>query len=325
MSMSEPRTIHTTAIKALGEELSIIDVTNLTTLPHSSVTRIALDNNQSVILKLAGADEFSDRIRKELLVNRNILSKLGDKVAPTLLASDATTDQPWMLFEDLSPAYYPASFGAAPTYRYITMFVRALAKSHAHSSRIDLRRAFGDIPGDVHVTDGSEDVPMMLDEFLSNCDPERFPPKTYELLKKIRDNIPRIVSLLSGHSTLVHGDAHFGNALYADKAMLLDWALATIGPGEVDLSHALAMNLPRYFASEYEVDALRDYVKTSADSGLDHSEADVLERYRQCLLLTVVVAAGMKRVPGINDLVWSFMFTNAAHSAIEHDALSFLG
>lgn len=323
--MSKPSTPQIAAIKALDEGLTIVEVTNLTTLPHSAVARISLDNNKSAIFKQAGNRAFTDKIRKELLINHNLVSRLAHKVAPTLLASDATTDQPWMLFEDLADGFGPSPFATAPPYRYIAMFVRALAKIHAQASTLDLKQAFADIPGDVHITDGSEYVPGMLDEFLSDCDPERFTPKTYQLLRKLRDNIPQLIELLSGRSTLVHGDAHFGNALYADEAMLLDWALATIGPGEVDLSHALGMNLPRHFANEYEIEAIREYVKTSDDCGLHQSEADVLERYRQCLLLTVVVSVGMKSVPGVNDRVWEFLFINAMHSAVEHDALSFLG
>jgi hypothetical protein len=63
----------------------------------------------------------------------------------------------------------------------------------------------------------------MLDEFLQRMDPERFPKRCYELVARIRDNVPLIAELFSDDETLVHSDAHFGNALFcADNALLID-------------------------------------------------------------------------------------------------------
>lgn len=78
-----------------------------------------------------------------------------------------------------------------------------------------------------------------------------------------------------------------------------------IGPGAVDLAHALALKLPRLFSSEYEEQLLRRYAETCALHGHEVREADVRERYRQCLLLTIVVAVGMRSVPVMAERVWS--------------------
>ena len=85
------------------------------------------------------------------------------------------------------------------------------------------------------------------------------------------------------------------------------------------------MNLPRYFASEYEPVAIGQYVQTWSKFGWDLREDEVLERYRVCLLLTVIIAVGMQMVAGMQETVWSYMFTNAVHSAIDHDSLTYLG
>ena len=312
-------------IESMGAGLSVVHVETLSTLPHSFVSRVTVDDGTTLIFKRAGSEELASGMHKELVVNRDVLSKLPKKVGPTLLYNSDITTLPWLVFEDISVSHRPVSLGGPPSFRYIEKFVQALGKTHAQSWKLDLQGLFSNVRGDVLVTDGSEHVAPVLDDFLRTCETDRFPPRTFDLVKKIRDNIPRIVTLLTGPSVLIHGDAHYGNALYAEDALLIDWALAVIGPGEVDLCHALAMNLPRYFASEYEPVAIHQYVQTCSKFGWDIYEDEVLERYRMCLLLTVVVAVGMKTVAGMQDTVWSYMFTNAVHSAIDHDSLAYLG
>lgn len=310
---------------SLDPSLSVVHVEALSTLPHSCVSRVTVDDGTTLIFKCAGSEEFAFGMHKELVVNRDVLSRLPEKVGPTLLHSSDINALPWLVFEDIAVSHRPISLGRPPNFRYIEKFVQALGKAHAQSWKLDLPGLFLNVRGDVFVTDGSEHVAPLLDEFLYTCETDRFPPRTYDLVKKIRDNIPKIETLLSDPSVLLHGDAHFGNALYADDAMLIDWALAVIGPGEVDLCHALAMNLPRYFASEYEPVAIRQYVQTCSKFGWDLREDEVLERYRECLLLTVIIAVGMQTVAGIQETAWSYMFTNAVHSAIDHDSLTYLG
>jgi hypothetical protein len=323
--MDVPEVVIGPVFESLGVDVSTAAIEALSTLPHSRVYRITLGDRRRVILKHAGAAEFAEGMRKELVVNRDVVAKLPRKVAPALLDGSAEGGLPWLLFEDISVSHHSVSAARPPAFEHIRKFVQALATSHAQSARLDLADLFSEVNGDIRVTDGSEGVAGVLDRFLHEVEADRFPPRSYDLIRKIRDNVPRIIELLSGQSVLIHGDAHFGNALYADDALLLDWALAVIGPGEVDLCHAVAMNLPRYFASEYESAVVGEYVRTCCDLGQNVGEHSVMDRYRRCLLLTVIVATGMKSVAGIQDRVWSYLFTNAVHSAIDHDSASFLG
>jgi hypothetical protein len=85
------------------------------------------------------------------------------------------------------------------------------------------------------------------------------------------------------------------------------------------------MNLPRLLSSEHEHKLLRRYAETY-DRHEDHiSESAVFERYQTCLLMTVIVAVGMNTVPGVSDQTWSFLFTNALQSALDHNAMELLG
>ena len=309
----------------MDADLSIAGIEHLFTLPHSAVSRVALSDGKTVIVKQAGSGEFADGLRREIVINRDVLSELPEKVAPELLSASADVEVPWLVFEDISATHESLPLGSPPAPPHIEKFVRALGKIHAQSMQIDLAEAFSNVPGGVYVTDGSERAAPLLDAFLHSFDSNRFPPRTYDLVKNIRDNIPTIVDLLAGQSALIHGDAHFWNALYSDDALVLDWALATVGPGEVDLCHALAMNLPRDFSREHEPPALRLYVQTCSEVGVDLDESDVLDRYRICLLQTVVVAVGMQAVVGMPEAVWTRLFTNAVQSAIDHESLAYLG
>lgn len=296
----------------------------ITTLPHSSVYRVHFANGETVFVKHASSADFPTSLQKEIVINRDILSALPQRVAPRCHAQRADTEYPWLILEDISATHRSLPPGV-PAEDAVQKFVGVLAKTHAQSRKVDLPPAFAHVQGSTYVTDGSDQAAPMLDTFLSENDANEFPANAFDLIRKLRDHVGQLRDLLAGHAVLVHGDAHFWNALYADDALLLDWEMAVIGPGEVDLCHALAMNLPRSVAQRYEVACLRHYVRTCSSFGLELSERDVWERYRICLLLTVMVSIGMRRIPGIQDAVWRTMFTNAVQSAIDHDSISFLG
>ncbi len=299
-----------------------VRVEPLVTLPHSYVARVRREDTAPMLFKQAGSPEFAPGVRKELIVNRDVLGRFAEPVGPALISADETADQPWMLFEDLTESHAPPQF-QPPAYAQISAFVDSLARTHSQARALPLPALFENVVGDVRVTDGAEEVAEVLDLFLHEVDGDRFPPRSYALVRRIRDNLGQLARMLGDDATLVHGDAHFGNALYsASGALLIDWALAVMGPGEVDLAHALAMNLPRLFSSEYEEALLRRYVETCGSYGHQESEARVRERYRQCMLLTVIIAVGMRTVPGMSDLIWSFLFTNVVHSALDHDLLA---
>jgi hypothetical protein len=312
-------------LSALGGGYEDARIEALSTLPHSHVARLTRRDGQSAIFKRAGSADFAPGMLKELVINRDVLSRLPQLAAPVLLAWDAEAELPWLIFEDVSRSHQPAK--QPPSDEQIANFVRALAKTHAQSATLPLRDLFALVEGDIHVGDGAELVPVVLDTFLHSADPAPLPRGTFEILVRIRDGIPMLGGQLQSQpGVLVHGDAHFGNAFYrTDDAVLIDWALAVIGPGEVDLCHALAMNLPRHIGANHEKKMMRQYAASCSEFGHPLTESEVFTRYRNCLLLTVIVAVGMSTVPGMPEPVSRYMITNAINAAIEHDSLVFLG
>ena len=290
----------------------------LATLPHSRVARVALAGGSSSIFKIAGAAEFADSARREIVVNADVLGVLPVPAAPRLLGSDAETECPWLLMEDVSPAYRPIP-QVPPRKAEIERMIVALARVHAQSSKLDLASAFARVEGRRHVADDQDQIPAVLDEFLASGFDDVYPESVYVLVRQLRDSVPALSEAIRAEApVLLHGDAHHQNALHgASDAMLIDWSQATTGPGEVDLGSTLAMNLPRLIGRAREADALELYANTLREHGVATSLEAVRERYRRCLLLTVIVAIAFRAVPGIVHPTWSYLFTNAVSAAIE--------
>lgn len=296
----------------------------MATLPHSAVYRVQFAPDDSVIVKYAGSADFPTSLQREIVINRDVLSALPDKVAPRCYAQQADADLPWMILEDISATHRPLQTDT-PTEDIAKQFVGVLARTHAQGRAIDLARAFAAVEGGTHMMDRLDLAALMLDMFLGTVETGTLPKGASEIVRRLKDRLPQLHSLLTGHETLVHGDAHFWNAMYGQDALLLDWELAKIGPGEADLCHALAMNLPRPIAERYEKPCLHHYVSTCSQYGMELIERDLWDRYRMCLLYTVMETVGLKNIPGIEDAVWHRLFTNAVQNAVDHDSLSFLG
>lgn len=62
--------------------------------------------------------------------------------------------------------------------------------------------------------------------------------------REIGDRLPAGLAALCEGQTVLHGDAHYENIVYAElDATLIDLGSVFLGPGEFDLAHAVALNL----------------------------------------------------------------------------------
>jgi len=116
----------------------------------------------------------------------------------------------------------------------------------------------------------------------------------------------------------VHGDANFGNVLYssAPKACLIDWAMPMIGFGELDLAHALALNLPRETARQWETEMARVYLDRMTACGSAVDSDTFYERYRLGILYSFVSPVVWWKT-GVPDPIWWAGLNNSLDAA--HD------
>ena len=293
----------------------------LATLPHSSVTRVHLEGGTSCIHKIAGGPAFRDSARREYLINARVLTPMGSPVAPRLLGGDGDAGLPWMLLEDLDPAYR-APDRVPPGKSQLLLMVAALARAHAQSTRLGPGPLLEGIPGYQHCTDAQHQLAPMLEGFLRETPSDAFPANVFELIGHIRDSGAQIAAAIRAtQPVLLHGDAHHENALYGEsEALLIDWSQCTTGPGEVDLCSTLAMNLPGVFARQWEDDAFQHYAEVANTHGYAVTVDGVRERFRWCLLMTVAVAIAFRSIPGVTHSVWSYLFVNAVDAAFAHDS-----
>jgi thiamine kinase-like enzyme len=97
----------------------------------------------------------------------------------------------------------------------------------------------------------------------------------------------------AGPETFLHGDAHYWNGLYSPAgAAIIDWESACLGPGVVDLAHALALNLPPGVSEQWEAALLDTYVERLRSGGVETSLDEVSTAYRFGVLHATTVLVG---------------------------------
>ena len=304
---------------------TVASIEPLATLPHSRVARVRLTSGAGCIFKIAGTVDFAASAKREIAVNTDVLTAFPVPVAPKLLGSDRTAECPWMLFEDVSPPFLPIR-QVPPRVPEFERLLTVLARTHAQSARLDLPALFNHIEGTRHCAEIAPQVPAVLDAFLATTPRDVYPAAVEELVATIRDNVHTLYTAIRAERPVfLHGDAHHQNALYSEtEALLIDWSQATTGPGEIDLCSTMAMNMPRLLGRAREPGAFALYCRTLQEHGVDTSEHDVRERYRLCLLQTVIVAIAFRSIPGIDHHTWSYLFTNAVEAALDLDCRALL-
>ena len=313
----------------------VIAVQPVTTLPHSFVARVELADGHSLFFKQAAGPQAAQSLIREIAVNQQVLARMPGIPAPAVIASDGTAAQPWLALADLSKMQ---PLGGAPPDLAIEAFVDAMAIKHALSQRMDLRATFATVGPPRHVTDGEAQVQQLLKHFLDGR--PSLADREVAFLARLCERVPDLgARIRSMPQALVHGDAHFGNGFSepaltkkqtgSNPAVLIDWAMATRGPSETDLSHALAMNLSRDLSRNYERKAIERFAERCNAVRDTHDiepvdAAEVFERYRTCTLQSVVIAIALSHMPGLAQDTSAFLLSNALKTATELDALSVL-
>jgi len=108
---------------------------------------------------------------------------------------------------------------------------------------------------------------------------------------------PLSAALAAGGTTLLHGDAWPVNvALTSDEVILLDWGLATAGPGSLDVALFLWGTSSRMFPSPDEVLAIYGRSEPALDRDLT-----LLSLYAATVIYAWEKAAGLTRAPASID------------------------
>jgi len=117
----------------------------------------------------------------------------------------------------------------------------------------------------------------------------------------------------------VHGDAHFCNAIFGNGSVrLVDWGNVVLGIGEVDVAHAIAMNLHRSLGRTMEDELLDEYANCCGQD-----LASTWWRYKAGVLYAITSSIAMWEF-GLSETTWRYLFTNAMNTAMDLDAIEIL-
>lgn len=323
----------TTVIQEIYEQLALLDefsntprsgvqVEPLHTLPHSEVYRVRLATPAtSLILKRPGASDLAGLADRERRFYRNIAPLLPRGLVPKCVLAVDTHQGGWLLIEDLAKSHLQAEKPTEPTYQECRSLVAALATLHGFTStksaiREEWTKVAMDLPG--------AGIDQRVGFFLSALDPflamlrESVDRTTVDSLSGLGKLSELLVNARPTTKVLVHGDAHFGNALYSPVSggCLIDWGMPMVAFGEIDLAHALALNLPRHIAREWESEMVRVYLDQMAAYGSAVDVDSFYQRYRLGVLYSFVSPVVWWRT-GVPDSVWWPALNNCLDAA--HD------
>ena len=302
-----------------------VRVDPLQTLPHSEVYRIRSDPpERSLILKRAGASDVAGLADRERRFYRHIAPGLPRWLVPACVLTVEDAQSEWLLIEDLSSSHRPVANPTRPSRHECRQLVESLGTLHGlTASAGEIRDRWTRVSADLPAAT----IDARIDFFLTVLDPfisthaHRLDQPARTCLERLRDLGDR-VGAAAPRTALVHGDAHFGNALFsaASTACLIDWGMPMIGFGEIDLAHALALNLPRRVAREWEPEMIDAYLTQAGEYGSPLEADDVHERYRTGVLYSLVSPIVWWR-SGVPETVWWPAMVNALDAARDLDLM----
>jgi aminoglycoside phosphotransferase len=306
-----------------------VEVEEIPTLAHSFVARIDVrlpgDSPQRFIFKRSRPGPAAYLTVREARFYRDVAPALPAGLAPRCFFADDDGAVATLLLDDLSGSHRRC-LTECPTFEEATAFVEALAELHATSiGQPTLAAGWArGLAGLGHHT--IEDrlvalaalVPRFVDSAGDDAD-----AATAQFLSGL-GSAPSALATFVSERTVMHGDAHYWNALYSgDGATLLDWGNACLGPAEVDLAHALALNLPRTVGRDWETPLLDRYRRRLEQRGIRRDAGDLRERYRRAVLYATLVPLG-HRAAGVPSRVWRGLLANGVAAARDLEVTSLL-
>lgn len=308
-----------------GFDSEQLQVVPLQTLDHSEVYRVRLPDKTSLILKRAGVSAGDELAIRERRFYESVAPLLPDGLVPKCVF---VVDEPsgWLAITDVADTYLPSVDISTPSREECTQLVRALAVLHGTSIRSsDITKAWSTATRTLPKAGIDQRIAMFL---------EALDPFLHEIGTRLDKKERQLVSSLSGveekfsrvsaveMNILVHGDAHFSNFLYSEDAgaCIIDWALPMISFGEIDLAHALALNLPRRIGREWEADLLNQYAAQLRLLSCPVDDERVEQRYNLAVLYGFVspVLWWKSSVP---EEYWWPGFTNVLDAALDRGLL----
>ena len=298
-----------------------ISVLPLQTLPHSEVYQIRLDSQDlSFILKVPGPNDTADLARRERRFYREIAPRLPTGLSPKCIAEKDIAASGWLLIADLSTTHSAVGGDNVPSEEHSHSFIEALAVLHGITSqRPDVLDTWAQVESSLRFgtfEDRLSSFQINLPSFIDACY-KSFDGKTLSFLEHVLpfEELFRLEALPK--EAIVHGDAHYGNALFSSsKACLIDWGMPMRAFGEIDVAHAIALNLPASVRRTRESKLHQTYLNALARQGVPSNVEAFRQRYRLGVLYAFASPVSWWR-SGVPEQVWRPALANLVDAADE--------
>lgn len=273
-----------------------VELTKLQALPHSEVVRLSLRSaDLSLIAKRAGPADSLDLAGRERCFYREVAGKLAPGLAPRCYVAEAG-ESGWLIIEDLKTTHRAITDPSRVNNKHCLQLVDTLARLHNQSEQAPHQQVrWSDLssrwPGST-IEQRAVFGERALAEFLNAL------PPGYESRRRLLESIAGIaheMSTTASNAGLIHGDAHFGNALFEENgtAILIDWAMPAIGIGEIDLAHVIALNLSPSQQSRFAKPMTEHYVRQRTEGSSLFSPVEFVTRFDAA-----------KRFAALNPIIW---------------------
>lgn len=297
-----------------------ISVEPLQTLPHSEVYRLRVDSRDaSFILKVPGPKDHADLARRERRFYRDIAPKLPVGLAPGCVAERDIGSSGWLLLEDLSGTHSPVDGDHVPTEQQSQSFIEALAALHGSTARMpEVLDSWGQVERQLRIGTLDERLSLFRQNLRSFVD--AFRESLEDRTRSLLDHALPFHELFQAGpfpgAAIVHGDAHYGNGLFSGSsaACLIDWGMPMRAFGEIDVAHAIALNLPPGVRRARQSELHRVYLDRLAAHGIPPNPEAYRDRYRLGVLYAFASPVSWWR-SGVPERVWRPALANLVDAA----------
>lgn len=127
------------------------------------------------------------------------------------------------------------------------------------------------------------------------------PPDVVDICDRFTSIAPAVLDAMGGPDTLIHGDFRADNLLFDDKIVLLDFQLAAIANGAVDLAYLVSQSVADEIATEHGDAFMERYLERLATHGIELDRDSATAAYAAATIFFLQIPMSMLVNPDLPE------------------------
>jgi len=253
--------------------------------------------HDSLLLKVSKADAQAGDFTREADFYNDIAESMEAPPVPLCLNAtyDAATKTNCILMMNLEKTHFDlhGNYPLLPSIEQCGDVVEKLAEFHSKWWEHDQLNEFK-LKTNLKVEESKRLIINTYNAFCNSMN-EWFNGPNKEMYNHLIQNLDILFTEEDKNTTVIHGDAHFGNVLYPKKSendiVFIDWADWMIGKPMDDLAYMMAL---RYFPEQRKIieqKMIEVHNKVLISKGIEYSLETSIEDYKKavakCLLIPI--------------------------------------